>query len=141
MKLPVCEICRYVPVKCVICERRFESGELTGADFEVSRAIAAARCDIELKKAFKIGEIYVASIKGEINELVEQKLGKPLIIANSGQELLKNLNLSTRPSKVFIGGKEIERFALSRLQLENSGIDPNALANVLKYFGVEASII
>ena len=141
MKLPVCEICRYSPVKCVLCEKKLDSGELTKADFDVSRALAAARSDVELKKAFKIGSVYVAVVKGEIDELVEKKLGKKLILADSGKELLEKLTLSTRPSKVFVNGEEVERFALSRSQLENMGIDPEKLTNALKFFGVHASIV
>ncbi len=141
MELPVCNICRFVPVKCKVCEQRFLNGELTEADFEVSRAIARVECDIDLKKAFNVGKSYIADFKGTECDGVRGELGKPLIRVTSSSDLLAKLKIKTRPSVVFSGGVEKKRIALNKNQLKSQGFTPEKIAEALNYWGVEATLV
>lgn len=141
MKVPVCDICRLTPVKCKLCEGKITRGELTEADFIFSRAISAAKADITLERAFDLGKVFAAKFKGEVTKQLEEVLGKPVVKVSSGKEIMDKLGIKTRPSKVFIGGEEKERVALSKSQLESDGIDSVGLKRFLNYFNIEASIV
>ncbi len=141
MKAPVCDICRLTPLKCAICEKRVEQGELTEADFDVSRAISSTKTDINLEKAFDLGKCYIAVFKGEASHKLNELLGRDLVKVSSGKDLLDKLNLRATPSKVFVGGEEKQRVALNKAQLESIGIDPIELKKALVYFKLDASII
>ncbi len=141
MKTPVCDMCRLTPVKCAICEKRMLDGELTEADFDVSRAISAAKADIQLEKAFDLGASYAGVLKGEVTPGLKEALGRDLLPVKSGRDLLDRLGIRATPSKVFVNGEERSRVALSRSQLSSLGIDPAGLKRALDHFKLDASIV
>ena len=141
MKTPVCDMCRLTPIKCAICEKKMDDGELTEADFDVSRAISKSKSDIELKKAFDLGNCYAGVFNGKVSQAIKDYLGRDLIQVKSSQDLLDKLNLKVRPSRVFINGEEKQRVALNKAQLDAAGISAAELMKALVYFKFDASII
>ena len=121
---PVCDMCRLTPIKCVICENKLKNGELTEADFDISRGISSSKSDMELEKAFDLGKCYVGVFKGAVNPKLKEYLGRDLIQVKSGQDLLNKLNLKVRPSRVFVAGEEKQRVALNKTQLDSMEIKP-----------------
>ena len=141
MKTPVCDICRLTPLKCALCEKRMLDGELTEADFDVSRAISAAKADIDLQKAFDLGNCFVGAFKGEVTPGLKEALGRDLLHVKSGNDLLDKLGIRATPSKVFVKGEERQRVALPKAQLISLGIDSLQLKRALDYFKLDASIV
>jgi uncharacterized protein YlaI len=141
METPVCDMCRLTPVKCKICEKKQVAGELTEADFDVSRAMSISKSDLKLKRSFDLGKCYAGVFKGEVDESLREALGRDLIKVSSGEDLLNKLGLKARPSRVFVGGEEKQRVALTKSQLENMGISSSELKKALNYFKFDASIV
>jgi hypothetical protein len=141
MKTPVCDICRLTPIKCVICEKKLDKGELTEADFNVSRAISRSKTDLTLEKAFNLGKCYIGVFRGETGPKLKEYLGRDLIKVESAQDLLNKLDLKVRPSKVFVNGEERQRVALNKAHLNSIGIDSGELKKALVYFKFDASIV
>lgn len=141
MKTPVCDICRLTPIKCAVCEDRMNKGELSEADFDVSRAMSAAKSSIQLEKAFDLGSVYVGAFKGETTPALKEALGRDLYKVSDGKGLLDALGIRATPSKVFVNGEERVRVALPKAELVAMSIDPLELKRALDYFKLEASII
>ena len=140
MKAPVCDICRFVPVRCKLCDERFRKGELTSADFEVSQILSKTRSKIELKKAFDIGSYFVGIYSGELSEKDKQKLKKPFLDVNNGKNMLQKLGVSVQVSRAFKNGEEVEKVLIPKAQLESKGIDEQLLKKALEYFKLETTI-
>jgi len=142
MKVPVCDICRLTPVKCKLCEQRLDAGEITEADFTLSRALSKTKAkDVELIRSFDLKKYIVAKVNGKMGPEVDEALCRPVIAVNSGQEIIQKLKIPTRPSTVFVGGEEKTRLAISKAFIESEGIDATELARALAYFGMDSSIV
>ena len=141
MKVPVCDICRLTPIRCVLCEKKFKQGELTKGDFDVSRIISESKSDVELEKAFDLGSCYVAVYKGEFSEDYEEISNKRIIKIVSSKDLLSKLKIVTRPSKIFKNGEEIERMVINKVQIRNLGLKGDALVKAMAYFNSDVSIV
>ena len=138
----LCPICRHVNVLCQVCEAELASGKLTRAEVDMARLMARRKVSVNILAVFDLGRRLVVLVgEGESDKV--RNLWKDYILFEEGDvDVAKLISpVTLRKTKVFMpGGKEGERFVVSRGELRAAGFDLTQLEHALERLALTQSV-